>query len=65
LIQPGSPKESFLMHKIDGDQGCSGIACNAINTGPCGESMPQGSPSLESDASTSIRDWIAQGAGNP
>ena len=64
LIQPGSPKDSFLMHKIEGDQGCAGIACNSIATGTCGETMPQGSPSLEKDASSTIRDWIAQGAAN-
>jgi hypothetical protein len=64
LVHAGSPKDSFLMHKIDGDQGCAGIACNPIDTGTCGEAMPQRSASLDPGASTAIRDWIAQGATN-
>jgi hypothetical protein len=64
LVQPGSPKDSFLMHKIDGDQGCADIACNPIDTGKCGESMPQRSTPLDADSARTIRDWIAQGAMN-
>ena len=63
LVQPGSPKDSFLMHKIEGDQSCADIACNPIDTGKCGETMPQRSTPLEHGASATIRDWIAQGAG--
>jgi len=62
LVQPGRPKDSFLMHKIDGDQGCVHIACNPIDTGECGETMPQRNSALDRDASTTIRDWITQGA---
>jgi hypothetical protein len=64
LVQANSPKDSFLMHKIDGDQACVDIACNAISTGKCGQTMPQLSTPLEADAAGAIRDWIAQGAAN-
>jgi hypothetical protein len=64
VVQASSPKDSFLMHKIDGDQACVDIACNPISTGKCGETMPQRSTPLEADAAGVIRDWIAQGAAN-
>ena len=64
LVQAGSPKDSFMMHKIDGDQSCAAIDCNAISTGKCGESMPQRSTPLEAQAKKAIRDWIAEGAAN-
>jgi len=64
LVEPGSPKDSFLMHKIDGDQACVDIACNPIATGKCGESMPQRSTPLDPAEAGAIRDWIAQGAMN-
>jgi hypothetical protein len=64
LVQAGSPKDSFLMHKIDGDQACVDIACNTIATGKCGETMPQRSTPLEPADAGVIRDWIAQGAAN-
>jgi len=64
LVQAASPKDSFLMHKVDGDQACVDIACNPISTGKCGETMPQRSMPLEADAAGVIRDWIAQGAAN-
>jgi hypothetical protein len=61
-VAPSNPKNSFLMHKIDGDQGCSGIACKPIATGECGEAMPQRNTPLESEAANTVRDWILQGA---
>jgi hypothetical protein len=64
LVQAGNPKGSFLMHKIEGDQSCADIACNAIDTGKCGEAMPQRTTPLEAGAIMAIRDWIAQGASN-
>jgi hypothetical protein len=64
LVRAGSPKDSFLMHKVDGDQACADIACNAIDTGKCGETMPQRTTPLEAADAAVIRDWIAQGAAN-
>jgi hypothetical protein len=64
LVQAGSPKDSFLMHKVDGDQACVDIECNPISTGKCGEAMPQRSTPLDAASANVIRDWIAQGAAN-
>jgi hypothetical protein len=64
LVAAGTPRDSFLMHKIDGDQSCSGIPCKEIATGDCGEAMPQRSMPLETRAANTIRDWILQGAPN-
>jgi hypothetical protein len=64
VVEANNPKNSFLMHKVDGDQACVDIACNAISTGKCGQSMPQLSAPIEPAAAGAIRDWIAQGAAN-
>jgi hypothetical protein len=59
IVKPGAPESSFLMHKVDGDQGCSGISCPK----GCGKRMPD-VEGLQLDAATAdmIRAWIKQGA---
>jgi hypothetical protein len=59
LVKPGDPSNSFLMHKIDGDQ-C--MFENQCTTQSCGLSMPQNSTLLEEERRATIRRWIAQGA---
>jgi hypothetical protein len=61
IVKPGAPESSFMMHKIDGDQGCSGLSCPK----GCGKRMPD-VEGLELDAATAnkIRAWIKQGAKN-
>lgn len=57
-IAPGDPMNSFLMHKLDGDQSdCSLLECG----GACGTEMPPGQK-LHVDERDMIRRWIAQGA---
>jgi len=51
--------ESFVMHKIDGDQCMYNAKCAG---GTCGESMPQGGTLLPVEKRDIIRRWIAQGA---
>lgn len=58
-VAPGNPAESFLMHKLDGDQ-CT-LAARCVD-GACGDSMPQGNPLLGEAARDTVRRWIAQGA---
>jgi hypothetical protein len=65
LVNPAHPESSFLMHKIDGDQGCSGVACRPISTGVCGESMPQRSTPIPRVQGDTVRDWILHGAVGP
>jgi hypothetical protein len=58
-VMAGEPTKSYLMHKIDGDQGCTVSCCTSGNaavmaeegmSGPvpangwCGDSMPYGNP---------------------
>ena len=61
LVKPGDPSNSFLMHKLDGDQ-C--MFENQCTTQSCGLSMPQNSTLLEEDRRDTIRRWISQGARN-
>ncbi len=57
-VQPGEPGQSYLMHKIDGDQ-CT-LAASCTN-GTCAHSMPfDGMMAVETR--DIIRRWIAQGA---
>ena len=51
LVKPGSPNESYLMHKLEGG-------------GPCfvGTRMPKAKPALPADRIQAVRDWIVTGA---
>jgi hypothetical protein len=66
IIKAGDPGNSYLMHKLDGDQcvysaDCSG-AVNVAFTN-CGAQMPDlGPPYLTQTQRDVIRRWIAQGA---
>lgn len=67
IIKAGDPENSYLMHKLDGDQ-CV-YASNCDNThnptfAKCGVQMPFSGPYLTEDQRDSIRRWIAQGAQN-
>jgi hypothetical protein len=60
-VTPGKPEESYLMHKLDGDQcyfddQCLGHRCQA--------SMPNLGTSLPVGTRDIVRRWIAQGAMN-
>jgi hypothetical protein len=71
LVAPGDPANSYLIHKIDGDQCTLASACNA---GPLGSKfsdcggpmppvMPAGSPvKLPAATRDIVRAWIHQGA---
>jgi hypothetical protein len=61
IVAPGEPRESFMMHKLDGTLECEQLAC-AVD-GSCGDSMPVG-VALEQGRRDTIRRWIAQGAKN-
>ena len=58
-VTPGSPAQSFLMHKMDGDHCTLDMKCTS---GSCGASMPQFDPLLPLDRRDLVRRWIAQGA---
>jgi hypothetical protein len=59
-VKPGRPQESFLLHKLDGTQGCAGVPC----PGGCGTRMPQVGDPLPPALIDTIRDWILDGAQN-
>lgn len=59
IVAPGSPENSFLMHKMDGDLSCADLDCV---DGDCGDSMPQASSALPRETRDVVRTWIAQGA---
>lgn len=57
-VTAGDPTRSYLMHKLDGDQGtlqCTGSI-------GCGDQMPREAPPLDGASRDRIRAWIAQGA---
>jgi hypothetical protein len=62
LVTPSNPNESYLMHKLDGDQCQYTSMCSNDN---CQNTMPSGVtvvlPVSERDT---VRRWIAQGATN-
>jgi hypothetical protein len=60
-VTAGNPRESFLMHKIDGSHCTLDARCE---NGNCGTSMPRTSDLLEESERDVIRRWIAQGAKN-
>ncbi len=65
-VTPGDPVNSFLMHKLDGDQFILENACTATKTHytDCGQQMPYSSPPLDEPTRDMFRRWIAQGAKN-
>ena len=67
-VKAGDPANSFLMHKLDGDQCTLNElkACVATKTQytDCGQQMPYSSPPLDEATRDTIRRWIAQGAKN-
>ena len=59
FVTAGDPANSFIMHKMDGDQCTLDMKCT---NGSCQSSMPQGDPTLPVANRDVIRRWIAQGA---
>jgi hypothetical protein len=61
FITPGNPSQSYLMHKMDGDQCQFDAECG----GSCLAEMPNGlGHVLPSTTRDIVRRWIAQGAKN-
>ncbi len=59
LVKPGTPGDSFLLYKLDGDA-CTLAGCSS---GTCSALMPDGNPTpLDEATRLTIRAWIAQGA---
>lgn len=52
-VKPGSPQQSYLMLKLDG---------NHLDAGGTGARMPLGQPPLDDATLDRIRAWIAEGA---
>jgi hypothetical protein len=66
IVKPGDPGQSYLMHKLDGDQ-CQfaeGCAQGQTPYTDCGQQMPYSSSALDPGTRDTIRRWIAQGAKN-
>jgi hypothetical protein len=61
FVNPGNPRESYLMRKMDGSQCVLDARCK---DGTCQSSMPKNEEPLEVDTRNVIRRWIAQGAKN-
>jgi len=55
LVNPGDPKASYLLHKIEGTQ---------LDVGGAGTRMPPGTSGLPKETVDALRQWIAQGAKN-
>jgi hypothetical protein len=66
LVAADNPGESFLMHKMDGDECVFMVQCQATTTQypNCGASMPYSSNLLDPATRDTVRRWIAQGAQN-
>jgi hypothetical protein len=74
-VTPNDPNNSFLLHKMDGDQANLNSQCLPVNNDsfvttassepmpfqPCGTSMPLGQPA-NTDLNAKVRAWIMQGA---
>jgi hypothetical protein len=61
LVEPGDPKKSFLMFKLDDQLECSSLTC--AENKDCGGIMPVGA-SMPMAEREDVRRWIAQGAQN-
>jgi hypothetical protein len=67
IVKAGDPENSYLMHKLDGDQCQFAAACNKTGNpifANCGTQMPYNSGVLDPATRDNIRRWIAQGAQN-
>jgi hypothetical protein len=66
IVKAGDPAQSYLMHKLDGDQCQFAADCAQGQTQytDCGQAMPYSSPVLDEGTRDTIRRWIAQGAKN-
>jgi hypothetical protein len=67
IVKAGDPANSYLMHKVDGDQCQYATTCNATHNAiynECGVQMPFNSGVLDQSTRDDIRRWIAQGAKN-
>jgi hypothetical protein len=65
IIKAGDPVNSYMMHKIDGDECLYAKTCNATQNAiftNCGIQMPYNSGVLDQGSRDKIRRWIAQGA---
>ncbi|WP_394838365.1 hypothetical protein LVJ94_15805 [Pendulispora rubella] len=60
FVTPGDPAQSYVMHKLDGDQKQLAAACTGEPD--CGSQMPQGQPPLAQSTRDTIRRWITEGA---
>jgi hypothetical protein len=66
MVKAGDPGQSYLMHKLDGDQ-CqfaAGCAQGQTQYTDCGQQMPYSSNALDTSTRDTIGRWIAQGAKN-
>ena len=61
FVEPGNPRASYLMRKMDGSQCALDAQCSG---GSCQSSMPKGDLPLEVPTRDIVRRWIAQGAKN-
>jgi hypothetical protein len=59
FVTAGVPAKSYLMHKLDGDQGSLDPECV---TGSCGAQMPRFATLLDATTRATVRTWIEQGA---
>jgi hypothetical protein len=67
LVAAGDPANSYLMHKMDGDQCTLAAGCMQSRFGyltDCGNNMPNGGATLPLATRDMVRAWIAQGATN-
>jgi hypothetical protein len=66
IVKAGDPANSYLMHKLDGDQCQFAADCAQGQTQytDCGRQMPYSSSALDPSTRDTIRRWIAQGAKN-
>jgi len=66
MVKAGDPANSFMMHKLDGDQCTMATDCATGMTmyTDCGQQMPYSSPALDDATRDTIRRWISQGAQN-
>jgi hypothetical protein len=64
LVKGSDPMNSYLMHKVDGDQMMFANECAVADPtySTCGQPMPYASPALDKTTRDTIRQWIAQGA---
>ncbi|HEY4013444.1 MAG TPA: hypothetical protein VGM06_08905 [Polyangiaceae bacterium] len=65
FVAPHDPSNSYLMHKMDGDQCTLAAACAMSRFAfldNCGNDMPNGGPTLPLATRDLVRAWIAQGA---